>query len=260
MKKYYLILVVTILTLNIQAQTNLVKNPSFEEWDSFDTNPKDWGRWLSALWHKSSEATDGNSSVELETSCNSGCSLKFNFIFNSNIDLEANKTYTISASYKVTKGSFNKLDLEVRRSIFDISEFTTNDIDNTWKTFSIDYTPSADETINFYIQAFSDNEEDKILIDNVKIIDKSTLSSDKLELANTIIAPNPISDNLTIDFGNDYDENLNIEIYTTTGQLISKKEKLDAKEKINLSNLKSGIYLLKVANHQKYFVKKIVKI
>lgn len=163
-------------------QTNLIQNYSFEEWNSTNNNPENWGRWLNASWHKSIDATEGNNSVELETVCNSGCTSKLNFIFSEDLNLKANKSYSISVNYKISKGSFNKLSLHIWRSVFDIESFETTDLSNSWKTFSFKYTPENDETIDLYLYTYSNNEGDKILIDNVKVIEIQSNTTEKENL------------------------------------------------------------------------------
>jgi len=78
------------------------------------------------------------------------------------------------------------------------------------------------------------------------------LSADGLSIEDTepqkwSVFPNPVKDFLTIEF-TDNTEKISIEMFTMLGQKIKTFENLNSTEKIDLSDLKTGIYLLKI-NH-----------
>lgn len=219
MKKIYLAFTLVIIPIISFGQENLVQNPSFEAWDNFADNPDEWGRWGSGFWSQSTDVTDGTYSLAMETACNPDCSLKFSFIFNSAINLEAGKTYEVSLDYKVLSGTFSSLEIEIWRSVFDITEQTTTDIDSTWKTFSMDYTPTTNETIDLYIRAFSDNENEVLLIDNVKLVEKEVALTDKealIAIYNATDGPN---------WTNPWD--LNADISTWEGVILNAENRVE---------------------------------
>lgn len=87
--------------------------------------------------------------------------------------------------------------------------------------------------------------------DEVNIIDQVSLY------------PNPVTDNLTVSLG---DTNLNsrettIAVYNVNGQKIVETRPDNSKEVVlNLSHLNSGIYFLKLTNHNINITKKIIKL
>ncbi len=73
------------------------------------------------------------------------------------------------------------------------------------------------------------------------------------------IFPNPVSDYLTIDFGDVY-ETVNISVVTITGQLLVSHQFVnDHRFDVNLENLASGVYLIRVEADGKKALIKIVK-
>jgi len=77
-----------------------------------------------------------------------------------------------------------------------------------------------------------------------KGLDLSLLSSEDNNILDIGIFPNPISYNLNIKNDKNYD--LNFELYNLNGQLLISE--LIINNKINLSSITQGIYILKVIN------------
>jgi len=75
------------------------------------------------------------------------------------------------------------------------------------------------------------------------------------------IFPNPASENITISNPETNGEKYSVQIYSGIGQLVIEKSGLNFPATINLKNIKSGIYLVKIsANSQLKAVKTIIKI
>jgi len=84
----------------------------------------------------------------------------------------------------------------------------------------------------------------------IKNIDKNTVS----------IFPNPVKDFITVDISNyESDTNAKIQIMNILGKVVIEKNNIANKEKIDLSTLKNGIYIINVQSGAKKFIFKIVK-
>ena len=84
----------------------------------------------------------------------------------------------------------------------------------------------------------------------------STLSSEDFNAFKTEISiyPNPVKNSFALN------QTVNgIEIYTITGQLVANYDSISANQEINVENLGTGIYLVKIKDIQNvYQTKKIV--
>ena len=84
----------------------------------------------------------------------------------------------------------------------------------------------------------------------------STLSLEEDNISNTKFYPNPLKGNkLYIDTN----QTLNIEIFNILGKRLITDEVNSNKNYLNLSNLNSGIYLIKISNNNKTITKKLIK-
>ncbi len=84
-------------------------------------------------------------------------------------------------------------------------------------------------------------------------------------LVDIILYPNPFVDNITIELNLDHKENINIQIYNLTGQLVSSLNynnlyKGFSKIDIQLNSLNSGLYLIRLQSSEGWALnKKIIK-
>lgn len=83
-----------------------------------------------------------------------------------------------------------------------------------------------------------------------------TLSINDLSLEDIRIYPNPVNDRLQISLNNS--ESTDVSIYNILGKLIY-KHKLQASGSINTTQLKSGVYILKITQGSKSISKKLIK-
>ena len=252
--KKLLTLLLFIATFNLIAQTNIVPNGDMENWDSFDTNPDDWFRFLNGLWEKSSDFQNGSSSLQLEV--DSGRT--FIYINTPDIQFTNGITYVCTFYYKVISGNVTKFEFNLVHtpSVFPenlvSNEFT--DLSTTeWKKGEFEFTSSATENIQSFIYTRGDAGS-KTLIDNVSIIDKSTLSTS--EFTNNIkklnVYPNPSKNYIKVSNVENLEHYV---IYNISGKEVS-QGKISPKEQIDISNLTSGVYLLKTENGK---ISKIIK-
>jgi len=143
--------------------------------------------------------------------------------------LQITRTYTIVGTGAFT-GTFTLRDYEYwastyRSPLINVSYQTTKDINGTTKDFNITVNSLADVGL----------EEQEILLHNVKVF------------------PNPAKDIINVEL----EENViadKIELYDIKGKLVLAQE---LNNKINISDLDPGIYLLNVRSNDAYFRKRI---
>lgn len=86
--------------------------------------------------------------------------------------------------------------------------------------------------------------------------DLATQTSGKLSNSDLIIYPNPVSDNLTIETA---DLIRRVEIYSMDGKMVLQSNHNTNNLKVNLNNLKPGMYFLRVQTTTQLFTEKVVK-
>lgn len=84
----------------------------------------------------------------------------------------------------------------------------------------------------------------------------AALSVAKNRLSVFTILPNPASTFISINFENDFDSNYEIAIYDATGKLVFEKQK--ASKIVNISNLTTGIYLVKINSENTTATQKLI--
>ena len=89
----------------------------------------------------------------------------------------------------------------------------------------------------------------------VLYLDDQILNTSQVDTSKISFYPNPVINTLTI---NTIDKVNTVEIYDTTGRLVSKQKNLKTKT-LDLSNLKTGVYLLKVEIGNKFHTEKFIK-
>lgn len=110
----------------------------------------------------------------------------------------------------------------------------------------------TDITYDFYSKENSTNRP------LLEIVYNKTLSADFSEINNNLkIYPNPTNDYLNV--YQDKPESLNIEVVDYQGRTVIQKTLVNKIEKLDLSNVSSGLYLIKLKKHNNTIVKKIVK-
>ena len=96
-------------------------------------------------------------------------------------------------------------------------------------------------------------------------IDQLQTIQDNLEhsklIANVAIYPNPTKDIINVQIPSDFltDSNCSIEVYNTSGKLQLKQEATSSNNTLNVQNLPSGIYIVKLISDKEVITKKIVK-
>lgn len=95
--------------------------------------------------------------------------------------------------------------------------------------------------------------ETAMVIDYVRVYQNNTASTDDFFSAQFFVYPNPVSNQLSIKTNNIIDK---IELYSSTGKLVLKEEKVT--KNIKTSNLNAGLYLVKIHSENKVATKKII--
>ncbi len=87
------------------------------------------------------------------------------------------------------------------------------------------------------------------------------LSNESFELENLSIYPNPNNGNFTIIFDNAINDSVNVNVYDLSGRSVYNKDfetSSNFNENINLTNIKSGMYLVRILDGDRMVTKKIV--
>lgn len=93
-----------------------------------------------------------------------------------------------------------------------------------------------------------------IYIDNVDIVQSSTLSVKENTLEGVSVFPNPATDRLTVNTL----QGGHITIYNALGALVKEEEAVFKNHIMNIADLTSGLYVLKVNSKGKTFTKKLL--
>lgn len=76
------------------------------------------------------------------------------------------------------------------------------------------------------------------------------------EVAFVTIQPNPVSDQLTVALNDN--SSAKIQLFNLVGEMVYTEEINSPKTKINVSDFKKGVYLLKVIQNQRAYTTKVV--
>tara|TARA_R110002073_G_scaffold72537_1_gene177508 strand:+ start:502663 stop:505032 length:2370 start_codon:yes stop_codon:yes gene_type:complete len=132
---------------------------------------------------------------------------------------------------------------------------------NEWVQEFIDLSDYLGETINVRFQLVSDSNvvKDGFYFDDftVHVIDQSVLGTTGYETLNAQLYPNPVNNNLTISLSNPI--LTQIHIYAVTGQLVRKLETDTLTTEIDLSKLKTGVYIVQLQTETTNSTYKIIK-
>ena len=263
MKNLFTCLIVLLTTAflvpNLSAQTNLVTNGDFEEWDFWTSQPKDWGRHISASVSKSDDAQSGDFSVEMESD---DLSNYVAYVESSKISIKKGKTYNGTFYYKAISGTITKLQASLyytKAGEFFPSDVFTKEINNLpisneWSKFDFTYSEiESNKDVQIQILIWSDNDA-RILIDNVVIQDASLSSLSSIQQNELVIYPNPAQDYIILP---KLSEIQSLSIYDLSGRLL--KQISPSSKKINISNLSSGTYIVNIKCNEKTVKTKLIK-
>ncbi len=93
------------------------------------------------------------------------------------------------------------------------------------------------------------------ILTKVSCNDCEIVNVPELEKNNPTVYPNPATNNFTVNLGND--EKANIELFNIVGQMVY-SETITGSAQVNVANLHSGVYMLKVNQNGKTYTTKVV--
>ena len=96
----------------------------------------------------------------------------------------------------------------------------------------------------------------KDTVDGIGVYNSATASINANEFENFKMYPNPLNGN-KLYFN--VSDNVNIEIYSVLGKLIQFSKITESKKDMDVSNLATGIYLVKISNGNQFVTKKLMK-
>ena len=195
-------------------------------------------------------------SILLPNQFNSYFSVGDVFSFTGQENVLANDDYiTINYNENLTFDvRSNDADLEGEEltvSLLEGPESGTLTLNNDY-TFTYAPVPNFSGEVNFTYEV-SDGENSANASVTIKINDNSSLGVDDQNLKNISIYPNPVDDKLFIQGLLDVSE---VSIYDVLGKLVLSNTK---SSEIEVSNLKKGIYTIKIVNEQKETIQKFIK-
>lgn len=164
------------------SQTNYLQNASFESWSGSPESPVNWSITNENDINKSTDATEGNFSLELDlnnTLVNQTILSTWNA---SSIVLEPNTNHTFSFDYKVSTEAGNNLSAyldivkdEGSYTIQYIHEIIPLESDGGWHTYTFDFDTDTEEDYAFEL-IFRANTDpaSSIKVDNLKVLGPET--------------------------------------------------------------------------------------
>lgn len=173
--KTKLLLFFLLFSLTINAQTNLIPNGDFENWNS-SSQPDNWFRYFSGFASQSTSSQNGTSSTNMMITDGT-----FNYINSEYFPVVANKTYRITLYHKLVSGSFSAIDLSLYHKPSTFKEEIIKKTDATfssseWRKIEFDYTATVNENIEVDIWT-TGTLNSEILVDNVSVIDVATIGA-----------------------------------------------------------------------------------
>jgi len=141
----------------------------------------------------------------------------------------------------------------------DATPFTTNFIDGTSGAQFYNFTTNLDPSTTVYNFEFTGSlyagDIIRVFIDNVQEAEFifGTTSINELNLSNLKVYPNPTSG--VVNFSNI--NNSTVQLLDLSGKIINNYEILN--NQININDLKSGVYFLKISNGKQEVVKQLIK-
>ena len=97
-----------------------------------------------------------------------------------------------------------------------------------------------------------------LLGDNKAALSKIVLQYHSIQEEDFVISPNPSKDKLNIKLSI-VNEDLKLEVFDVLGKLIYKRQITHLESSINVSNWKSGVYLVRLSSDKDTYTKRFIK-
>lgn len=130
----------------------------------------------------------------------------------------------------------------------------TNDED-AWVTNTFSFTATTTEVVIYVRSQLSIDKNTEVFYDNISLVEAATASTNDVFASKFKVYPNPAREYISIQ-AKDVQIS-SVEMYSILGGKISLNSKLE-NNRINISHLSSGMYLLKINSGQKSVMKRII--
>ncbi len=148
----------------------------------------------------------------------------------------------------------------IASAIFEYSSTTPD-----WTMFEVDFeylSSETPDTLNIIVASsdvtLANSAAGSVLFVDDFSFEGTTVRNAEVALKNNFnVYPNPVNDVINLDLN--FDENVTVKIYNTLGQTLYSSNLTSNNQKINISNYRTGIYLLEVESENEKYFKKIIK-
>jgi hypothetical protein len=250
MKKFYFLFLAFIATTTFSFAQNELSNESFENWTGTGSTdvPLNWhgdrsNIALSAVTEITTDAQDGSSAVALTVESTS------HKRFTNEAIIATNEEYKLSYYYKGNgqlRNAYHDGSYSTYESYTDVN--TT-----TWTLMEYTFTPNAGNLeVIFSVRNTSG---DGVLIDNVTLLKTATLSNKNFETSEFSVYPNPVTNGF-VNIKTTSNDAINVTVFDVLGKQVVKQTLTT--NRLNVSNLKAGMYLLNIEQNGASTTKKLV--
>ena len=179
------------------------------------------------------------------------------YLYSRGMNLQAGKDLTLQFDYQGIDAFFpEKLEVKIGPEATVSGQTKQLWIDEAignypYETATVNFTVPTDGVYYLSFRVFSDPNQFYLNLDNVKVYETS-LATDEVKRSTLQYYPNPVKDILTIA---DSKEISSVEIYDISGKKMFSESAKSSKLELNLAQLKSGVYVVKMktANDSKTF-------
>jgi hypothetical protein len=210
-------------------------------------------------WETFSNNGNGFTTKVLRYAYNSAAAAN-TWFFTNNVSLVAGTQYSITYQYGNNSTTFTeKLKVGYGTSASNVAMTTiladhTSIIGGTLQNNSVTFTPTTSGTYVFGFNAYSDVNEYYLYVDNIVI--EEVLGAVDFNTNKFTAYPNPVKDKLNIR----YNENIsNVAVFNLLGQQLFVKNINATEGQVDMSNLASGTYLVRVNSGDKVETIKVIK-
>lgn len=183
------------------------------------------------------------------------------YLYSKGLNLQAGKNITLEFDYQGINEIFpEKMEVKIGTSATVAGQtqllWKKEDIGNyPYKTASVPFTVPADGIYYLSFRVYSDPDIFYLSLDNIKVFETS-LGTENTSKSSLKFYPNPVNDILNITDGKNFSS---LEIYDFSGKKVFSNDQKSTKLELNLSQLKPGIYLVKINSEGEINTFKFIK-
>lgn len=169
------------------------------------------------------------------------------YLYSKGLNLQAGKTFVLQFDYQGIDPMFpEKLEVKIGNSTTVAGQtqqlWINEDIGNyPYETATVNFTVPTDGVYYLSFRAFSNPDQFYLSLDNIKISEEN-LATENVKSSTLKFYPNPVKDILTITNSKAISS---VEIFDISGKKVFANDTTSSKLELNLSSLKSGVYLAK---------------